>query len=108
MQRVVVTARLVDGAEGEARKLIDVGPPFDLTDSGLEQHSVFVGNGLVVFLFEGIDPEKSLTELVNDPVHAAGFGVWASVLAESPRVAHETYHWSREEKTANDKRKEQR
>lgn len=99
MQRVAVTAHLRDGAEADARKLIDAGPPFDLDDAGFEQHSVFVGNGLVVFLFEGDDLERQLAELVNDPVRAAGFGAWASVLAESPQVAHETYYWSREEQT---------
>jgi nucleotide-binding universal stress UspA family protein len=100
MQRVAVVVHLRDGAEAEAeaRKLIEAGPPFDLGDAGFEHHSVFVGNGLVVFLFEGDDPERQLTELVNDPVRAAGFGAWASVLAESPRVARETYYWSREEK----------
>lgn len=99
MQRVAVTARLRDGAEAEARELIDAGPPFDLGDAGFEQHSVFVGSGLVVFVFEGDDLERRLTELVNDPVLAAGFGAWGPVLAESPQVAHETYHWSGKENT---------
>lgn len=99
MQRVAVTAHLRDGAEAEARELIDAGPPFDLGDAGFEQHSVFVGSDLVVFVFEGDDIERRLTELVNDPVRAAGFGAWAPVLAESPRVAHETYFWSRKENT---------
>jgi nucleotide-binding universal stress UspA family protein len=99
MQRVAVIAHLRDEAEAKARKLIDAGPPFDLSAAGLERHSVFVGNGLVVFLFEGDDLDRRLTKLVNDPVRAAAFGAWASVLADSPRVAHETYYWSREEPT---------
>ncbi len=99
MQRVAVIAHLRDGAEAEATKLIGAGPPFDLRDAGFEQNSVFVGNGLVVFLFQGDDLERQLTEVVNDPVRAAGFGAWASVLAESPRVAHEIFHWNREETT---------
>jgi nucleotide-binding universal stress UspA family protein len=99
VQRVAVIAQLRDGAETEARNLIEAGPPFDLGDAGFEQHSVFVGNGVVVFFFEGDDVERQLTELVNDPIRAAGFGAWTPVLAESPRVAHETYYWSREEKT---------
>jgi nucleotide-binding universal stress UspA family protein len=101
MQRLAVIAQLRDGAEAEATKLIDAGPPFDLRDAGFEQHSVFVGNRVVVFLFEGDDLERKLTDVVNDPVRAAGFGAWASVLAESPRVANETYHWNREERTMN-------
>jgi nucleotide-binding universal stress UspA family protein len=101
MHRVAVIAHLRDGTDAEATKLISAGPPFDLRDAGFQQHSVFVGNGLVVFLFEGDDLERQLTEVVNDPVRAAGFGAWASVLAESPRVARETFYWNREEKTMN-------
>ncbi len=101
MQRVVVIGYLRDGpeAEAEARKLVEAGPPFDLGESGFDRHSVFVANGLVVFLFEGRDLEGHLVKLVNDPVRAAGFGAWASVLVGSPRVARETFYWSREEKT---------
>jgi nucleotide-binding universal stress UspA family protein len=99
MQRITVVAHLRDGAEAEARRLIDTGPPFDLDHAGFERHSVFVGNGVVVFLFEGDDPERRLSGLVNDPVRAAGFGAWATVLADSPRMAREAYHWNREERT---------
>jgi nucleotide-binding universal stress UspA family protein len=99
MERVAVIARLRHGREPDARELIDAGPPFDMRDTGLVNHSVFVGNGTVVFLFEGDDLERRLTKLVNDPVLAAGFGAWAPVLAESPRVAHEAYQWNRKEHT---------
>ncbi len=99
MQRVAVIAHLNDGAEAEARKLIDSGPPFDLAAAGLEKHSVFVGNGLVVFFFEGVDLDRRLAQLVNDPVRAAAFGAWASLLADAPRIAQESYYWTREEKT---------
>jgi nucleotide-binding universal stress UspA family protein len=99
MQRIAVTARVRPGAEAEARKLIEAGPPFDLGNAGFEQHSVFTGGDLVVFVFEGENVERHLTELLNDRVRSAGLGTWAPVLAESPRVAHETYHWSGKENT---------
>jgi len=99
MQRIAVTVRLRAGAEAEAQKLIEAGPPFDLGDAGFEQHSVFAGSDLVVFVFEGDDVERHLAELLNDRVRSAGLGAWAPVLAESPRVAHETYYWSGKENT---------
>jgi nucleotide-binding universal stress UspA family protein len=99
MQRIAVTVRLRAAAEAEARKLIEAGPPFDLGDAGFEQHSVFAGSDLVVFVFEGDDVERHLAKLLNDRVRSAGLGAWAPVLAESPRVAHETYYWSGKENT---------
>jgi len=99
MQRVAVIAHLRSGAEDEARKLIDAGPPFDARDAGLTAHSVFLGNGLVIFLFEGDDVEQRLSDLARDPARAAGFGVWATLLTQSPQIARETYHWNGEENT---------
>ena len=99
MQRIAVTVRLRAGAEAEARKVIEAGPPFDLGGAGFEQHSVYVGSDLVVFVFEGDDVERHLGELLNDRVRSAGLGAWGPVLAETPRVAHETYYWSGKENT---------
>ena len=99
MQRVVVTAHLRDGAEADARRLVGAGPPFDAHDAGFSAHSVFVGNGLVVFLFEGDDVERRLSDLAHDPARAAGFGAWARLLAHSPHIAHEIFYWNGEENT---------
>jgi nucleotide-binding universal stress UspA family protein len=99
MQRVAVTARLRRGAEDTARKLIDAGPPFDARDAGLTAHSVFMGNGLVIFVFEGDDVEQRLSDLAHDPARAAGFAAWAPLLTQSPQIAHEVYHWTGEETT---------
>ena len=99
MQRVAVTAQLRSGVEAEARKLIHAGPPYDVRDAGFTAHSVFVGNELVVFLFEGDDVERRLSELAHDPARVAAFGAWAGLLAHSPHIAHEVYHWSGEEST---------
>jgi len=97
MDRIAVIGRLVPGTEERARELLDAGPPFDPGTIGLAEHSVYVGNGIVVFVFEGADVVKHLSGLVNDPVQSASFGAWAPILAEAPWLAHEDYHWSSHE-----------
>jgi len=97
MERIAVTARLRKGAEARARELIEAGPPFDPVTVGLAEHSVYLGDGLVVFVFEGTGLQRKLSALVNDRAYAASFGAWTEVLAEQPRLAHETYHWDPKE-----------
>lgn len=97
MDRIAVIARLEPGAEEKAKELLDVGPPFDLGATGIVEHAVYVGNDFVVFVFEGIDVERRLTDLVNDPVLSASFGAWGPVLSDAPRLTREAYHWSEEE-----------
>ncbi len=97
MERIAVTACLRQGTEARARELIEAGPPFDLRALGLVEHSVYLGTGLVVFVFEGKGLRRKLSGLVNDRIYAASFGAWADVLAEQPRLAHETYHWDLKE-----------
>jgi nucleotide-binding universal stress UspA family protein len=99
MERVAVTARLRPGSEERARELLKAGPPFDPARVGFERHSVFLGHELVVFVFEGEQLPSVLSALVNDPVRAAAFAAWAPILAERPRLAHETYHWDTKEET---------
>jgi hypothetical protein len=97
MERIAVIARLQPGAEGRAQALLEGGPPFDPETSGLVEHSVYIGNGLAVFVFEGDQVIRRLSDLVNDPVLSASFGAWAPVLADAPQLAHEAYHWRSDE-----------
>jgi nucleotide-binding universal stress UspA family protein len=101
MERVVITARLNEGAEGRARELVAAGPPFDPHQVGLVKHGVFIGNDVVVFVFEGHDVERQLSQLVNDRLNSAAFSAWAPLLAEQPKIAHEAYHWDPKEDTMN-------
>jgi hypothetical protein len=97
MERAAITVRLKEGMEAQARELIAAGPPFDPTLAGFAQHAVYIGNDIVVFVFEGDDVGRRLSELLNDRLNSASFGAWAPLLAEQPRLAHEAYHWTQEE-----------
>jgi nucleotide-binding universal stress UspA family protein len=99
MERVAVTARLKEGAEPSARELVAGGPPFDPNHAGLGQHSVFVGGGIVVFVFEGDGVGSTLSALLNDRLISAALSAWAPLLAERPVLAHEAYHWDPKEDT---------
>jgi nucleotide-binding universal stress UspA family protein len=95
MERVAITARLKEGADSRARELIATGPPFDPERAGLVQHAV--GHDLVVFLFEGDGVARTLSSLLNDPLNSGAFGAWHPLLAEEPRLAHETYYLNQKE-----------
>jgi hypothetical protein len=97
MERIAVTARLKQGSEARARELLASGPPFDAREIGLRRHDVYLGPDLVVFVFEGGGVEETLSELVNDPISSGSFSAWASLLAEQPRLALDSYHWDMEE-----------
>ncbi len=99
MERIAITARLAPGAEEGAKQLIEAGPPFDPAIAGLAKHSVFVGNDMVVFVFEGVGITQRLSEMINDPVLSAAFGAWAPVLADQPKLAHEAFHWQAKEES---------
>ena len=97
MERVAITARLKEGSEARARHLVAAGPPFDPRRIGLAQHNVYVGQGLVVFVFEGDGVERRLSHLVNDRLNSPSFSAWAPLLAEQLQLAHEAYHWDTKE-----------
>ena len=97
MERIAVTAKLRRGCEERAKALIDAGPPFDPARAGFRRHSVFLAKDLVIFVFEGERLGPRLSALINDPVRAGAFAAWGPLLAERPRLAHETYHWDDKE-----------
>ena len=92
MQRFAVVATLRPGAEEEAAKLIELGPPFDPRDSGLARHTVFLGADLVIFVFEGGDA-RTLLAALNGANGQSVLGAWESLLDSTPRVAQEAYSW---------------
>jgi hypothetical protein len=97
MDRLIVTARLRDGTETQAERLITLGPPFPFDRFDLLRHSVCLAEGIVLFVFEGPDVEWIVQEIVNDPVLAASFGAWAPLLVGRPSIAREVFVWDREE-----------
>ena len=97
MNRVAVVAPLKYGAYQDAKELVESGPPFDPTETPLVCHEVFLSDAEVVFVFEGPDVGEAVAQLVADPSIWRVAGAWADLLAGKPRIAEESYRWSRAE-----------
>jgi hypothetical protein len=96
MERVAIVARLKPGATGRARELVAAGPPFDLANSGIERHSVFVSAREVVFVFEGHQVEWIVDELIDGPFHyelQRAFRNWRAIVDGPPRIARQLFGW---------------
>jgi hypothetical protein len=100
MERVAIIARLKEGSEQRAVELVAGGPPFDLADTGIVRHSIYISPNEAVFVFEGHEVEWIVDELINEPFryelqHA--LDQWREIVEGQPRVASERYGWQLEE-----------
>jgi hypothetical protein len=97
MEQLALTARLKPGAEPRAAELIAQGPPFDVSESGLQRHAVFLSAGEVLFVFEGHEVEWIVDGLVDEPFHwplLAAMDEWRPLLEDHPRIARCLYSWT--------------
>jgi hypothetical protein len=92
-QRIAVIGKLKPGSLRRAEEIVELGPPFELDEAGLERHSMFLSSDWVVFVFEGPNVERVVDRLVGDPVVSASFSVWGPVLDGTPQLAHERFFW---------------
>ena len=100
MRRVAIIARLKDGCEPEAAKLLAEGPPFEAEERGLYSHAVYLSAGEVVFVFEGPDIDVVVGDMVDSPfeprLHVA-FDAWRPLIEGQPRIGRLAYEWTRQE-----------
>jgi hypothetical protein len=96
VNRLMIIARLKEGAHEEAEAILRNGPPFDPEELGLHRHAAYLTAGEVVFLFEAPEVEWIVNDIVDDPVLSAAFGHWQKLIEDTPRLAHERFYWSRE------------
>jgi hypothetical protein len=100
MGRVAIIARLKEGNEQRAAELVAAGPPFDLADTGIVRHSIYISPGEAVFVFEGHGVEWIVDELIDEPFHyelQRALDQWREIVEGQPRVAHERYGWQLDE-----------
>jgi len=96
MERVAIVVRLKEGSGLRAAELIAAGPPFDLAETGIAHHSVYLSAGEVVFVFEGHQVEWMVDDLISDPFEhklQSAFDVWRSIVDGPPRIARERFGW---------------
>lgn len=100
MERVAIVVRLKEGSGPRAAQLIEAGPPFDLAETGMVHHSVYLSAGEVVFVFEGPQVEWIVDDLVDNPFRPkvrAAFERWRSIVDGAPRIAREQFGWGPQE-----------
>lgn len=97
MNRLLIVARLHEGAHDEAEALITKGPPFDPEELGFHRHAAYLTADEIVFLFEAPEVEWIVNDIVDDPVLSAAFVPWQKLIDGTPRLAHERFYWSRNE-----------
>jgi len=96
MERVAIIAYLKEGSEQRAAELVRAGPPFDLADTGIVRHSVYVSAYEVVFVFEGHEVEWIVDQLIDEPFHYElhrALEQWREIVEGRPRVARERFGW---------------
>ena len=96
MERVAIIARLKEGSEERATELVGAGPPFDLTDTGIVRHSIYISASEAVFVFEGHEVEWIVDELIDEPFHFElhrALDRWREIVDGQPRVARERFGW---------------
>jgi hypothetical protein len=100
VERVAIVARLKPGARERALELLAAGPPFDVAESGLASHAVFVSAREVVFVFAGEDVSTVVGDLVDDPFRRTvidALADWRAIVEGPPRIAREAFSWERED-----------
>jgi hypothetical protein len=93
-ERVAVVASLRPGSRERAAEILAKGAPYGLTLAGFQQHSVFLAEETVVFVFEGPGIQGLVRDLVNDPARSAAFSIWAPLLDGTPVLAREEFFWT--------------
>jgi hypothetical protein len=98
LSTLAIVATLRDGAEEDARRLLEHGPPFDPAVRGFDRHVVFLSANEVVFVFEGPEAEWRLDEIVDEPgLVREALGRWRTVVDGAPRIARPVYAWAADE-----------
>ena len=97
MKRLMIVGGLRDGVHDEAEALLREGPPFEPAQVGLERHSAYLTARGVIFVFEADEVEWIVNDLIDDPSVAPFFGPWQKLIEDTPRLAHERFHWDRNE-----------
>jgi hypothetical protein len=72
---IVLPLKPESSATRRARQLIERGPPFELGELGGLRHSVHLGRGSVVFVFDGDGAREAVEQLMRRP------GLWRAGVA---------------------------
>jgi hypothetical protein len=98
MEQLAIVVDLKPGAEEAARKLIESGPPFEIEQSELERHTVYLAADEVAFVFEGHEVEWIVDAMIENPLRphlSDAFASWLPLVDGEPRIARPAFSWQR-------------
>jgi hypothetical protein len=96
MSRVAVVVPLRPGSYEAAGRLVEAGPPFQLADSPLDGHCVFLNDREALFIFEGPDAQNIVEEIIGEASVWAAATEWRDLLDGKPRLADSVFAWRRQ------------
>lgn len=95
MSRVAVVVPLKPEAWDDARRLIEEGPPFDLGETALEAHCIYLTDVEAVFVFEGPAAREVVERVVGEAGVWTAATAWRACVSGKPRVAETAFAWHR-------------
>jgi hypothetical protein len=95
MSRVAVVVPLRPGSRESARQLIEAGPPFEIEDTPLAEHCVYLTDYEAVFVFEGPDAREAVEHVLGEADVWQAATAWRAILASKPRLAETVFTWQR-------------
>jgi hypothetical protein len=95
VERIAIVATLKPDAYERAQELLKEGPPFDLDTGTFARHAVYLSHQEVMFVFEGVEVEWRLDDLVSDFTQwklKEAFSEWQQLIVGSPRIARQAFY----------------
>jgi len=97
MSRIAVVVPLRRGGRESARQLIEAGPPFQLDDTPLVEHCVYLTDHEGVVVFEGPEAREAVERVLGEADVWQAATAWRAILASKPRLAETIFTWQRSE-----------
>jgi CBS domain-containing protein len=98
VERVALIARFDPEQAEQVRELLEEGPPYDLAESTIDRHAVYLSSREVVFVFEGPDVQWQVEDIADEFFHPAirsTLADWRKLVDEEPRLGHPVFAWER-------------
>jgi len=93
-RQIVIVVPLKPGSRTWVHGLVELGPPCDPEDPGLERHQVFFTDQEAVFVFDA--PDQSVRDrLAKSPAVRWAAAAWRDYIGGPTRLADVVYSWAR-------------
>jgi hypothetical protein len=95
MEKVMLLARLQEGARERAEELLTAEARANTPEDAFERGTIFLSDSEVVFLFEGADAPETAREILDDPVRSTVITPWLPLFDGPLHRAYVARSWER-------------